>query len=614
MFGVSYTYLTDITSKRRSFQNKKQSLREMVNEILAGYPNAICIMDHTMGKQLLDRFLLQWNETDWNYLKRVASVLFNTVLVANPVAEKPELSLGIPEGRERQLDNHCRLNYEISNAMEDSEFSLQLNRSRFDDKLDDNDRFYFTFEGTDEIYQIGDRVNFHKRVLTVCKTTAELKGNVLKFSYIMATPNGLKVPRIYNEALVGQAISGKVMDVTGSSVKIDFEIDKGRKSNKEQASWFPYATPYTAGGKSGWYFMPEIGDEVQLTFPGNKEEEAYAIYAVRNKQTSCTDDPQTKYLRTKDGKEIRFSPKELVITGKDKAVYIQMTEDEGITINSNTNIALEAKGKILLAAKENVNLYAESGINMISNAGGSVRMDGTTRIFGRKINDKQWTKAELKALKSTAALAGVVMPGGESLANNTDKKKEENQGSSKNVNSCKKCSKKACENVSLTCESFWASKQSTWVYPLKKKVVISDKFAASYITRGTRLHAGVDLNGEDGDEIVAMCGGKVIRILPKFYDGTDAVEVKHDDGTIARYAEIKVLVKVGDKVSKGDVLGKIIPHVSTGYTILHLEVYAGVCPEPSSVPLTDKSNSSSYLFVAPKNYQRRPDLIDPTGV
>ncbi|HEY8465162.1 MAG TPA: phage baseplate assembly protein V, partial [Bacillota bacterium] len=353
VFGMSYTYLMDITRKRRSFQNKKQSLREMVNEILTGYPNALCIIDHTIGKNLLKRFLLQWNETDWDYLKRVASVLLNTVLVANSVAEKPVLSIGIPEGRERHLDSHCRLNYEISSVMEDSEFGLQLNRSRFDDKLDENDRFYFTFTDTNEIYQIGDRINFHQRVLTVCKITAELKGNILKFSYIMATPNGLKVPRIYNEAIVGQAISGKVMDVNDSSVKIDLEIDQGRKFDKEQASWFPYATPYTGGGRSGWYFMPEIGDKVQLTFPSNREEQAYVIYAVRNKQTHSTDDPQIKYLRIKDGKELRFGPKELVITGKDKSVYIQMTEDEGITINSNTNITLEAKGKILLAANEN---------------------------------------------------------------------------------------------------------------------------------------------------------------------------------------------------------------------------------------------------------------------
>ena len=157
--------------------------------------------------------------------------------------------------------------------------------------------------------------------------------------------------------------------------------------------------------------MPEIGDKVQLTFPSNREEQAYVIYAVRNKQTHSTDDPQTKYLRTKDGKELRFGPKELVITGKDKSVYIQMTEDEGITINSNTNITLEAKGKILLAANENINLYAETGINMITNAGGSVRMDGTTRIFGRAIKDKRWTKEDLKKLKSTAVLAGVVVPG-----------------------------------------------------------------------------------------------------------------------------------------------------------------------------------------------------------
>jgi len=91
--------------------------------------------------------------------------------------------------------------------------------------------------------------------------------------------------------------------------------------------------------------------------------------------------------------------------------------------------------------------------------------------------------------------------------------------------------------------------------------------------------------------------------------GTIAVAVKNSDGTVARYTEISVSVKVNDTVTKGQVIGEVIQNQDKNpQSMLHLEVYMGT----KEGALTEKGNKT-YDYVADKNYSRRGDLIDPTG-
>ena len=167
---------------------------------------------------------------------------------------------------------------------------------------------------------------------------------------------------------------------------------------------------------------------------------------------------------------------------------------------------------------------------------------------------------------------------------------------------------------------FW-SYRKTWVHPLKGGPTLdpttgSRNFGAQRTVKDkngkiirTRYHAGIDFVAEPGREVIAMTDGVVIRISYNFYAGTDAVEVKHSDGTIGRYCEIKVSVKQNDKVKKGDVLGKIVRNTSKERThMLHLEVYDG-----TGEGFLTQNNSQNYKNVPIKNYQRRCDLVDSTG-
>ena len=103
-----------------------------------------------------------------------------------------------------------------------------------------------------------------------------------------------------------------------------------------------------------------------------------------------------------------------------------------------------------------------------------------------------------------------------------------------------------------------------------------------------------------GTEVRAMADG-VVRYVGYFYENTDHIEVVHDKHII-RYGEVllgKSLVKAGDPVSRGQVIGYVGKlSIKVPSMMLHLEMYSNP---------RDKGTLSGNSI-----YKRRSDLIDPT--
>ncbi len=167
---------------------------------------------------------------------------------------------------------------------------------------------------------------------------------------------------------------------------------------------------------------------------------------------------------------------------------------------------------------------------------------------------------------------------------------------------------------------FWAERVNTWISPLKGSCTMDLEidgrgFGASR-SNGTRAHAGIDYLAEPGREVVAVTSGTVRYVDKNFYAGTQAIDVENDDGTWVRYTEILVNsnISVGTRLKQGDVVGIVIPNNESGSSMLHFEVYQGIDKKGNDLSgyLTDRSNTA-YDYVDGTKYQRRRDLIDPTG-
>ena len=93
--AIAYTYDFDIVKKYRSFQDLSMTYQDILNEIMSDYPKAEYIDTITKGK-VIDDIIVQYNETDWEFMKRLASH-FGKGIVCEDKAFYPRLFFGLPE-------------------------------------------------------------------------------------------------------------------------------------------------------------------------------------------------------------------------------------------------------------------------------------------------------------------------------------------------------------------------------------------------------------------------------------------------------------------------------------------------------------------------------------
>lgn len=375
--AVSHTYTLDVKRKSRSFQHKDMPYIALLQEVVSGYPG-VDIMDMASNGANLEKFTIQYQETDWQFLKRMAS-RFYTGLIPASSFDKPKFYFGVPEGgyNGRLEDFHYSIRKELSNFRISSE-----NDTR---GIEEGDFIYYEAE-TDKVLDIGSEVDFKGKTLVVSEVHTAMKNSLLKHRYILCSKKGMTQNAIYHQGITGISLQGKVIAVEKDNVKVHLDIDKEQSIGK--AWWFPYSTAYTAEGNSGWYCMPELNDYVRIYFPSRKEEEAIAMGSVRKdseiKEKNKLGNPDIKYFRTAFGKELMFSPEEIVITGKDGEIFIKLNEKDGIQIFSQKNIKIISQADITMNAEKKISITAKDEINITCKES-SIKMNGITNIIGKEV-------------------------------------------------------------------------------------------------------------------------------------------------------------------------------------------------------------------------------------
>lgn len=354
----------DQKKESHSFQDKKITYEAVMKDIIKKYSGGDLMDLATKGKAL-GQLIIQYEETDWEFLKRLASH-FHAGILPSLTQDGPKITIGIPKGT--QGGKEACVSYEIVKHLEDH---LKLVKNGANG-LNEADSMKYRLE-TDTDYYIGEQINCRNTVLYVNSKEAFLSGGILKFRYFLSSKAGFHKATIYNPSITGVSIKGKVLDIIKDKLKVHLEIDSSQ--NRSKAWKFSYATPYSAEGHSGFYCMPERGDTVLIYFPTHKESDGFGMNSIRkkNKDSDDFDDPDVKIFRTKNGKEIRFSPEEILITcsngidevtGEDQNIYIKLHQDNGIEIISSGPIKFKSRKKIRLEAEDAIELRASNEIRM----------------------------------------------------------------------------------------------------------------------------------------------------------------------------------------------------------------------------------------------------------
>lgn len=378
--AMSNSCSMDMHKKSRTFQNTEAAYEEIMN-LIAGENKADIRygMNGEVFKESIGGISVQYKETDWEYLKRLASHKQHG-LYADMTSEFPSFDVG-PMGR-NQGDI-----YELTCLYVKDIRGYEIDNANYIQGIKEHD--YLTYKVTSyQIFKIGDMVRCQGKELYIRQAEYCMKNSVIEAEYLLCTSSGLKQRKYMNQKIQGLSINGTTTEVIRDKVRIQLNIDR----NENAEYLFPYSTMSASPDGSGWYCMPEKGDLLRVYFPDEDEKNCFAISSVSSyvpeagNSNDRMSNPDVKYLRTADNKEIRLAPDGITINADDGKSLIYLDNAGNITISGAGSIKMTASNDITMAAAHNICLYAAENIK-VSGQGGSIEMcqDGNTRLTGEYV-------------------------------------------------------------------------------------------------------------------------------------------------------------------------------------------------------------------------------------
>ena len=334
--AVSGTILLDQKKSNRVFQKKAQTYMGIANTITADTEHSACILpgsDMRTGGTLI-----QYQETDWNFLKRMASQL-GLSLVPDTSYYYPRFYLGLPEGEKRELGEiiSCDLCF-------DGRYYAVSGKC-----LVDREDFICYDVVTRTSLSLGDRVTYEGRELLVSRKKTELAGGEVIFTYRLAGNGYTWVPWEDNPDYTGMSFVGSIVGTQGEQVEVAFDIDKSAAGGNS------YGFAPATGNLM--YCMPQKGTKTSLYIGNGDEAQGIATGCIRTNGSTCegTGSPEKKSFRSEHGKGMDLYPQRMGLDGG---------ETGKITFEDETGTTIESNGGLVLMAKEGIRLESMTGIAM----------------------------------------------------------------------------------------------------------------------------------------------------------------------------------------------------------------------------------------------------------
>ncbi|MBU0982429.1 MAG: type VI secretion system Vgr family protein [candidate division Zixibacteria bacterium] len=155
--------------------------------------------------------------------------------------------------------------------------------------------------------------------------------------------------------------------------------------DSDDTVWLRVMTPH-AGKDRGFYFLPEVDDEVLVGFEFGSPHYPIVLGSLFNKDSAPSGDVQNssndiKAITTKGGSTIQITD-----TGGSEEILIATSGGDKITLSAGgPTVTLETSGDVIIKSGANLNL--EAGGQMSIKASGSLEIQGATvAVKGSKID------------------------------------------------------------------------------------------------------------------------------------------------------------------------------------------------------------------------------------
>ena len=245
--ALSYTMEWALAPVSQSFLNLDMTYQEVIKKVLEDQPGAEIIDSVTEGFVIPD-FLLQYEETDWEFLIRLASH-FGTVLVPDCCAAHGRAYFGVPD-----FGEETPLSAEDYQQIRDMDQQYRIGNA-IGLLPQENIRWEIT---TEHCFSLAQKVSFQgiSTVVTqICYRT--IKGELVR-SYVLSRKKGILCAFKKNPHIFGMSIPATVKERSGNCVRVHFHIDPVYE-DAPNIKYFPYAIE-----SSFIYCMPEVGSQVHI--------------------------------------------------------------------------------------------------------------------------------------------------------------------------------------------------------------------------------------------------------------------------------------------------------------------------------------------------------------
>ena len=328
----SGTIQMDRVKRSRSFQDVAQTYSQVAQRVASGYEDGAVIPTVGLDKPL-EAPVIQYRETDWEFLKRLASWCGGVVVPETHYAY-PRIWFGFPDRAFTCTFPEDCYTSGISQRYYELGGPAAGNRRA--------DFFYYDVPSS-QMCDLGWYTVFRGQEFLICEKWAKLERGELLFTYRLGKPGLGYGRKEYNDKISGMTILGEVLSTKRETVCLKLDIDEG------WAPGGPY--PYTWRPETGnmMYCMPQVGTRVSLYFPSCDEQSAIAVNCVRTNGSSCArmSDPSRRSFVTEHGKEMNLYPREMSFLGGANGT-VKLEDETGITISTDKRIHIVAQQAVMV--------------------------------------------------------------------------------------------------------------------------------------------------------------------------------------------------------------------------------------------------------------------------
>ena len=291
-FSKSIIFDRKNEKKYRVFQDVNLMFSDIINEINKDYTEKRLEIKYSdIAKKQIGTLVVQFDETDWEFLVRLASQLKTGLFVV----EQGIILFGMVEMGEIKKENRYFSDYSLVRDYKNLYYKVQSN------KVINLGNTISISENIGKNKNNSENSDENKRSFSVLKTKIFLKNFVLKSEFLASNMGTYHVFKKYNKKIRGCRIEANVERVfeDGGIAKMEVKFSEGLKrivqerndSESNDRAYddyglkrFPlsYQTFYSQTN-TGFFCTPEVNDTVEVYFPNEDERFAKVSWAINNK-------------------------------------------------------------------------------------------------------------------------------------------------------------------------------------------------------------------------------------------------------------------------------------------------------------------------------------------